>query len=57
MLLGYLNSERGVEIDIAVVVALGSEDEGSQPSTTVSTTELHKKRKEGRTGRRRSNQL
>lgn len=47
MLLGYLNSERGVEIDVAVVVALGSEDEGGQPSTIFSTTELHKKEERG----------
>lgn len=45
MLHRYLDTEGGIEIDVAVIVALGSEDEGGQPSTIVSTTVLHKRGK------------
>lgn len=38
MLDGYLDTKWGVEVDVAVVVTLGGEDECRQPSTTVSAT-------------------
>lgn len=50
-----LDTEGGVEVDVAVVVALGSEDECGQPPTTVSTTHANKGR-QGHTNRRRSYQ-
>lgn len=37
---GYLDSDGGVEEDVAVVVALGGEDECRQPSVAVSATHI-----------------
>lgn len=36
MLNRYLHTKGGVEVDVAVVVTLGGEDEGRQPSAIVS---------------------